>query len=122
MLNLIAVFIGGGAGAVCRYLITNISNKLFDIALWGTFISNITGCFLIGCIMGYTLKNTQSFPPALKLFLTAGFLGGLTTFSTFSCESLTLLKDGKILQGSAYMMFSLIIGLAAAYAGFLASE
>ena len=72
--------------------------------------------------MGYTLKNTQSFPPALKLFLTAGFLGGLTTFSTFSCESLTLLKDGKIIQGAVYMIFSLIIGLAAAYAGFLASE
>ena len=122
MLNLIAVFIGGGIGASLRYIITTISNKLFGMALWGTFISNIAGCFLIVCIMGYTLKSAQNFSPALKLFLTVGFLGGLTTFSTFSCESLTLLKDGKILQGCLYIALSLIIGIAATYTGFLLSK
>lgn len=122
MLNLIAVFIGGGIGASLRYIITATANKLFGMALWGTLISNIAGCFLIGCIMGYTLKNAQNFSPALKLFLTVGFLGGLTTFSTFSCESLTLLKDGKILQGGLYIALSLTIGITATYTGFLLSK
>ena len=122
MLNFIAVFIGGGVGAACRYLITTISERFLGIPLWGTFIANIAGCFLIGYIFGLTMGKLQGVSPALKLFLTAGFLGGLTTFSTFSCESFCMLKDGKLIQCGIYIAASVIIGLAATYTGFILSK
>lgn len=122
MLNILAVFLGGGIGAACRYLITMISNRFFGIAHWGTFSANIIGCFLIGYIFGYTLEKVKGFPPALKLFLTVGFLGGLTTFSTFSCESFCFLRDGKILHCALYMLASFAIGLCATFAGFMLAK
>lgn len=122
MLNILAVFIGGGFGAACRYLITKISTNFFGIAHWGTFCANILGCFLIGYIFGLTMQKSEAFPPALKLFLTVGFLGGLTTFSTFSCESFCFLRDGKIIHCAAYMITSFIVGLFATYAGFILSK
>ena len=119
MLNIIAVFTGGGLGAVLRYLISKISTKFLGIGLWGTLFSNIAGCFLIGYIFGLTIQKTSAIPPVLKLFLTVGFLGGLTTFSTFSCEAFNFLKDGKILQCFAYVGASIFLGLCATYIGYL---
>ena len=97
MLNILAVFLGGGIGAACRYLITMISNRFFGIAHWGTFSANIIGCFLIGYIFGYTL-------------------------STFSCESFCFLRDGKILHCALYMLASFAIGLCATFAGFMLAK
>lgn len=122
MLNLLAVFLGGGIGAACRYLITKISTKFFGFAHLGTFSANIIGCFLIGYIFGVTMQKADSFPPALKLFLTVGFLGGLTTFSTFSCESFCFLKDGKILHCAVYMLLSFTVGLIATFAGYMLAK
>lgn len=122
MLNILAVFLGGGIGAACRYLITMISNRFFGIAHWGTFSANIIGCFLIGYIFGIAMHKAEVFPPALKLFLTVGFLGGLTTFSTFSCESFCFLRDGKILHCAMYMLLSFAIGLGATFAGFMLAK
>lgn len=122
MFNLIAVFLGGGIGAASRYLITKISTKFFGLAHPGTFSANIIGCFLIGYIFGVTMQKAESFPPALKLFLTVGFLGGLTTFSTFSCESFCFLKDGKIFHCALYMLLSFTVGLIATFAGFMLAK
>ncbi len=120
MINLIAVFTGGGIGAVLRYLITQTASKLLGAQYLyvGTFFANIAGCFIIGYIFGLTMQKAAVISPELKLFLTVGFLGGLTTFSTFSCESFCFLKDGKILQAVLYMSASLLLGLAATYSGF----
>ena len=96
MLNILAVFTGGGTGAICRYLATKLSAKYIGSCIWGTLSVNILGCFLIGYIFALTMQKAASMPPAVKLFLTAGFLGGLTTFSTFSMEAFGFLKDGKI--------------------------
>ena len=122
MLNILAVFLGGGLGAVCRYLLTTFSIRFSGVPHWGTFSANIAGCFLIGYIFGLTEDKFQGLPPAIKLFLTAGFLGGLTTFSTFSCESFCMLREGKILHCCIYIIASLTIGLSATYAGFLLSR
>ena len=119
MINILAVFIGGGIGATCRYLVGKLSVKILGLAYTGTFFVNILGCSLIGYIFGLTMEKTQIFPPVIKLFTTVGFLGGLTTFSTFSCETFCFLKDGKILQGLLYAMASLCIGLCATFAGYM---
>ena len=65
------------------------------------------------------MQKAASMPPAVKLFLTAGFLGGLTTFSTFSMEAFGFLKDGKILNAIFYLSASVVLGLAATYGGYL---
>lgn len=118
MLNLFVVFFGGGLGASLRYFINNAAEKYFGNTIFGTFSANILGCFLIGYIFGFMLNKTEIIPPALKLFLTVGFLGGLTTFSSFSNESLCLLKDGKITNCILYMSASIILGLSASYIGY----
>lgn len=122
MLNFLAVFIGGGIGASLRYLITAISTKYLGFTHLGTLSANIAGCFIIGYIFGLTLNKTDVFPPHIKLFLTVGFLGGLTTFSTFSCEAFCLLKDGKILHCALYMFISFAVGLLATFAGYALSK
>ena len=119
MLNILAVFTGGGTGAICRYLATKLSAKYIGSCIWGTLSVNILGCFLIGYIFALTMQKAASMPPAVKLFLTAGFLGGLTTFSTFSMEAFGFLKDGKILNAIFYLFASVVLGLAATYGGYL---
>lgn len=119
LLNILAVFVGGGTGASLRYLITKLSTKLCGFSQWGTFTANILGCFLIGYIFGFTMQKTEIIPPAAKLFLTVGFLGGLTTFSTFSCEAFCFLKEGKIAHCAIYVTASFVLGLCATFAGYL---
>lgn len=120
MIKILAVFTGGGIGAVMRYMITLTASKLLgtQYVYAGTFCANIIGCFIIGYIFGMTMNKAVVLSPELKLFLTVGFLGGLTTFSTFSCESFCFLKDGRILQAITYMSASLILGLTATYCGY----
>lgn len=122
MLNIIAVFLGGGIGAVCRYLITLTFDKLMNLSYLGTFCANIIGCFIIGYVFGITLQKADSISPVLKLLITTGFLGGLTTFSTFSLEAMCFLKDGKWLHFLIYLTASIVLGLTAAYAGFMLTK
>lgn len=115
--EVLAIFTGGGLGAVLRYLVTHYSNKFFGIPHIGTFTVNIIGCLLIGFVLGLTINKTV-LPQEVKLFITVGFLGGLTTFSTFNSEIFYLIKEGNIFQGTAYMLTSCLIGLIFTYAGY----
>lgn len=119
--NIIAVFIGGGAGAVLRYLVSYLSRMLFQIPILGTFIVNLAGCFLIGYIFGLTLDKLQDASPMFKLLVTVGFLGGLTTFSTFSLEGFELIKNGRIGIALIYILSSCILGLMLVFIGYLLS-
>ncbi len=112
MLNIIFVFLGGGIGSVLRYL-TNITfgktilcqNCAIPLA---TFLVNVAGSFLLGFLYAFFIQklNVQSH---LKLAVTVGFCGGLTTFSTFSVESYNLLKNGEIIAGLGYILSSVIV-------------
>lgn len=112
-MNILMVALGGALGAVCRYGISRLPFEAnFPIA---TFITNLIGAFLIGFIVGVSEKNNVS--ERMVLFLKTGFCGGFTTFSTFSLETVTLLNDGKYLIGGTYMVLSLILCIAGAFAG-----
>jgi CrcB protein len=118
MLGYVFIFIGGGLGASLRYLLTALTHKHFDINYpLGTFIVNILGCLFIGFVLAAALSKTHVMNDHLKLFLTVGLAGGFTTFSTFSYETLTLIKNGQILASLSYIVLSPLACLGAVYLG-----
>jgi CrcB protein len=114
MQNIIWVGLGGFIGASLRYIISLNSSKLFSSQLpYGTLLVNILGGLFIGFIMELSL-TTDLISPSLKLFLITGIIGGLTTFSTFSYETVTLFIEGKYIFGmlnTALNLFLSIIGV-----------
>jgi len=120
------VFIGSGIGGVCRFLLSDIANKIFSKSCpqseilscfpYGTFIVNIIGCFIIGLIYGLIDKNIILSQEA-RLLLTTGFCGGLTTFSTFSHENLLLFNESNHITLIIYAIASLILGFTFAWLG-----
>ncbi|AOR23319.1 fluoride efflux transporter CrcB [Clostridium taeniosporum] len=111
MQKIIYVGIGGFIGATIRYLITLHSAKLVNsnISL-GTLIVNVLGGFLIGMIMEISM-STNLISSNLKLFLTTGLMGGLTTFSTFSYETISLMNTGRYLLGTMNICLNLFLSL-----------
>lgn len=117
MHNVIAVFLGGGIGAVLRYLTGVFAVRYLSVNLpVATFAVNIVGCFILGLLFAFFIDKPEINTP-LKLALTAGFCGGLTTFSTFSLELFEMLKNAQYMQVFVYLILSLIIGLLAVWVG-----
>lgn len=109
--KIIYVGIGGFIGASIRYLISMQSSRLLNSNLpLGTLIVNVLGGFLIGVIMEISI-STDLISPNLKLFLTTGIMGGLTTFSTFSYETISLINDGNYLLGIGNIFLNLFLSL-----------
>ena len=99
----IAIFIGAGFGALSRWWLGLALNSVFPTIPLGTLAANLVGGFVMGVLMA-TFDQFQAIPPALRLALTAGFLGGLTTFSTFSAEASTLLLRQQFGWGSLLIL------------------
>ncbi len=117
-MHLLMVFLGGGLGSVLRYLIKILCEKNFGVFYpWGTFSVNILGSLILGFAFTVILSKVNALDTNMKLFLTVGFAGGFTTFSTFSLESVTLIKEGFLGTSIIYMFSSLILGLLAVFAG-----
>lgn len=116
MKELILIFLGGGIGSVLRYLCTLFINSQNSTTFpWATFVINILGCFLIGLFGSIAAKFGIS--EHLRLMLTVGICGGFTTFSTFSNESLSLLRSGNYLFFTLYLLLSLLLGILAVLLG-----
>jgi CrcB protein len=91
----LAVGVGGALGCWLRWLLGIGLNPLFANMLLGTLVANLTGGFLIGLAVEYFVHH-DSLPPELRMFVVVGFLGGLTTFSSFSSEAVGLLLDSEL--------------------------
>jgi CrcB protein len=89
-LSVLAVGIGAFAGALLRWAFNIALNPVLPVLPLGTLAANLLGGFIIGVALG-VFNQFQSLPPELRLFVTTGFCGGLTTFSTFSAETVTLM-------------------------------
>ena len=113
----ILILLGGGVGSLARYVVGSaIAGRFGTRFPAGTMLVNVTGCFLIGLTMTLLTERLQPHP-YWRLALVVGFLGGYTTFSSFSFETYSLLREGQtwlaILNASA----SVLLGLAAVWAG-----
>lgn len=112
------VGVGSFAGGVVRYGISCImKNYAVGGFPWGTLAVNLTGCLLIGLIYGLFSKTVGA-SNSLLLFLTTGFCGGFTTFSTFANESLQMLQNGNIGSFIGYIAVSVIVGIALTLLGY----
>ena len=114
---LICIFLGGGTGSVLRYCVQlALHERIVPYTFpWATFTVNIVGSFLIG--MFYALSARFNLATDIRLLLTTGLCGGFTTFSTFSNDSLILLKQGLHGLFLLYVVLSVALGVAAAMLG-----
>ena len=118
MALIISIFAGGGLGALLRYgVISNISKILPSTFPYGTLTVNILGALLIGIV--YSLLSQKiSISENLKLFITVGFLGGFTTFSTFNLDFYQLIESSKIAAAMIYALGSFITTIIGFYVGY----
>lgn len=109
--------LGGFLGTVSRYLSTFYVHKWIPVSFpLGTFAVNILGCLLIGIFYGISEKS-ELMTDQWRLFLTVGFCGGFTTFSTFANDNLMMIKDQQFLYMALYTTGSVAIGLFMVYLG-----
>jgi fluoride exporter len=111
------IAIAGALGALSRWGLSRAGYKLFGTGFaWGTLIANLLGCFLIGFVMHVCLSSDK-ISETFRLAITIGFLGALTTFSTFSYETVNYLEDGSWTLAVGNIAANLIIGIIATIAG-----
>ncbi|ABI39039.1 MULTISPECIES: fluoride efflux transporter CrcB [Shewanella] len=116
MNNLLLVALGGSIGAVFRYLISIFMIQVFGSSFpFGTLLVNVLGSFLMGVI--YALGQMSHISPELKALIGVGLLGALTTFSTFSNETLLLMQEGDWLKAALNVVLNLSLCLFMVYLG-----
>jgi len=107
----------GAVGCLSRYFLSGWVYKVFGKAFpYGTLAVNLIGAFLIGLIMEFSMRSALV-SPTMRVSLTVGFLGGLTTFSTFSLESFRLLEEGQFVVAFFNMLLSVVACLACTWLG-----
>lgn len=118
-LNITQVVIGAGIGGGMRYVFGDwIAQRSTAAFPWHTFAINVSGAFLLGVLMALPAES-EFVSPSARLFLGVGILGGFTTFSALSYESIVLVEKGMWAQGLVNMLGSAVVGLAAVTAGLL---
>ena len=119
MLNaVLAISIGSALGALLRWQLGLKLNELLPTLPPGTLVANIIGGYIIGLAMAFFSQSSE-ISPEWRLFIITGFCGGLTTFSTFSAEVVTLLQEGRFLWASASVVMHVGCSLIATIAGLL---
>jgi fluoride exporter len=113
------VALGGALGAAARYGVAGVVHRFAPAYFpYGTFVVNVTGCFVFGAIFG--LSETRfAISPAWRAFLLVGVLGGYTTFSSYAFESFQLFRDAEFLRAGINVCGQVVLGLAAFWAGYV---
>jgi CrcB protein len=119
-----AVACGGALGAVSRYILSGLVAHLSNESPFplGTLVVNTSGAFVLGIVMGSAVSGRFVVSPTVRTFLTIGVLGGYTTFSTFSFETLEALRVGDIRVALVNIGATVLLGLAACWAGLALGE
>jgi CrcB protein len=108
---------GGALGSIARYWVgSTISGRIGARFPYGTFVINVTACIIIGFTLTYMGKRAD-LSPAWRYLIPVGFIGAYSTFSTYEWETLSTLRSGAFALGALYALGSLVLGLAAVWAG-----
>lgn len=122
LVDIAMVFVGAGIGGALRHVIGDLIVGRWGGAFpWHTFAINISGAFLLGALMVLT-EQQEAAPSTMRLLLGVGVLGGFTTFSTLSFESVALMAQGRWAAGAFNMFGSAAVGIVAAIAGMAAGR
>jgi CrcB protein len=116
------VALGGALGSLARYAVGLwIYERTGTRFPYGTFVINVSGCFIIGFALT-VLDERMGLPPAWRLAIPIGFVGAYTTFSTFEYETLRLAQHGQALSGLLYVVLSVVLGYGAVWLGMTAAR
>jgi CrcB protein len=123
LLTYVAVMAGGALGVAARMFLSNVVADHFGQTFpWGTFLVNVSGCFVIGLFAGLTgPESSYLASPLLRQVVMVGVLGGFTTFSSFSLQTIHLLADGEYLYAGGNVLGSVVLCLVATWLGLLAA-
>lgn len=120
---LLQIALGGALGAVLRHGTVSLGARLFGSAFpWGTLAVNVAGSFIMGLTFVLAVESAEFGPHRSAPFLMPGLLGGFTTFSAFSLETIRLVEDGRAAAAAAYVGASVGLSLAALVAGLAAAR
>jgi fluoride exporter len=124
MLIYLVIAAGSALGGVARFWLSGfIAERVGETFPWGTLVVNVTGSFLIGCFATLTGTEGRWFvSPAFRQFFMLGFCAGYTTFSSFSLQTLSLAREGESFKAFANVVLSVVLNLAAVYAGHVAAR
>ncbi|MEF9924518.1 MAG: fluoride efflux transporter CrcB [Muribaculaceae bacterium] len=117
IINFLAVALGGAIGSCLRYGVSLCYSGTHSIFALHTITVNIIGSFIIGLLFAYV--TTFNVSPVMRIFLFVGLLGGFTTFSSFSLETINMLRNGFYGAATIYIMVSNLLGILAAFGGLL---
>lgn len=116
-----AIALGGAVGALLRAGVDlAVPRRAGATFPWGILLVNVTGCLVLGVIVGAVTVRRDVLPPVVRVGLTVGVLGAYTTFSTFAVEAVRLAEAGALGRASAYVLSSVGAGLVAAVVGLAA--
>lgn len=117
------IALGGALGSVARYGLSSlIAVRIGEVFPWGTLVVNITGCFVIGFFAGLTgPEGRVMVAPDLRQFVLVGVCGGYTTFSSFSLQTLNLIRNGDFVRGGGNVLGSVVACLFAVWLGAMAA-
>jgi len=121
-MQLLYISLFGALGCLARYFVSGWTYALAGRGLpYGTLAVNVAGSFLLGLVMEGSLRSTL-LPPELRLGITVGFMGGFTTFSTFSYETFRLIEEGSLLQAGVNVLLNVVVCIVCAGLGIFAAR
>lgn len=116
---LLAIAVGGALGSIARYLVVVQMTRWFGLHFpWGTLTVNVVGGLAIG-ILAELMALKWSVSPELRAFLIVGILGGFTTFSAFSLETIGLAQNGAMVAAALYVVASVVLSIGAVFVGLM---
>lgn len=117
MSQIIAIAFGGALGSVGRFLLASLIGRHLGVGFpWGTLAVNVVGGLAMGLLVG-VMAQIGSVSPSVRAFLTVGILGGFTTFSAFSLETILLFQRGEMVAALAYIASSVVLSVGAVWCG-----
>lgn len=116
MSTLVYIALAGAAGSVCRYLAGTAMQRVGGALPYGTLLINVSGSFCMGVVMALFALRGQLHSP-LRIALTAGFLGGFTTYSAFAFETIQLVENDRLAAAGAYVLMTLLVAAIACAGG-----